>query len=144
MSSQSELAVYLAARYSRKLEIKEKSLELESLGINMTSRWLDEEASPGSNLKEVGDDFCREVAKQDIEDIDRADLVVLFSENPEEAFVRGGRHFEAGYAHGTKKPLIVLGPRENVFHYLNSVVLVDSWESLKANLVFLKQVKAIE
>ena len=139
--SQSELAVYLAARYSRKNEIREKAKELIDLGITVTSRWLEEKEDPNATMADVGDAFCLEVANQDIEDIDHSDLVVLFTENPEEAYVRGGRHFESGYAYGLKKPLIILGPRENVFHHLLNVPNVETWEELKANLKFLKQVK---
>lgn len=140
MSSQSKLAVYLAARFSRKNEIKEKAKELEALGINVTSRWLDETADPNSDLKEFDDDAHTEVAQVDIEDIDAADVLVLFTENPELGFKRGGRHFESGYAHGKGIPVVTLGPRENVFHYLKPIINIESWEDLKANLKFLKQV----
>jgi nucleoside 2-deoxyribosyltransferase len=137
------LSVYLAARYSRKEEIKQKAGELEQLGITVTSRWLEEKADPNTTMAVVGEEFCQFVANQDIEDIDRADVFILFSEDPEKAFVRGGRHFETGYAYGINKPIIVHGPKENVFHHLNRVVIVDNWEDLKANLVFLGKVKRI-
>jgi nucleoside 2-deoxyribosyltransferase len=139
-SSQSELAVYLAARFSRKDEIKEKAKELEAMGIHVTSRWLEESAVPNSNLNDASDEYLLNVALIDIQDIDSADLLILFTEDPKEAFVRGGRHFESGYAYGTKKPVLTLGPRENVFHYLENVINVENWEDLKANLKFLKQV----
>lgn len=144
MSSQSELAVYLAARYSRKLEIKEKAKELENIGIKVTSRWLEEKADPDSNLNDAPDSLNRTVAIQDIEDIDKADVLILFTEDPEKEYRRGGRHFESGYAYGIDKPIITLGPRENVFHYIEKVINVELWDELKANLKFLKQVKAWE
>lgn len=141
MSSQSELVVYLAARYSRKNEIREKAKELEALGIVVTSRWLEEKESPDATMADVGDAFCIDVAIQDIEDIDKADMLILFTENPELPFVRGGRHFESGYAYGIEKLVVTVGPKENVFHHLKEVVNVESWEALKDNLKFLKQVK---
>lgn len=140
MSSESELAVYLAARFSRKNEIKQKSLELDALGVKVTSRWLDE-ADHGGQLDSSSDEFNTAVAYQDIEDIDKSDLIVLFSENPKEPHVRGGRHFESGYAHGKGIPLIICGPKENVFHFMKEVIIVDTWEEVKANLKFLKQIK---
>lgn len=141
--SQSNLTVYLAARFSRKNEIKAKSLELIELGINVTSRWLDETADPNSDLKEFSDDLHTQVAQTDIEDIDNADLLVLFTEDPELAFKRGGRHFESGYAYGKGTPMVTVGPKENVFHHLPKILNVDTWEELKANLKFLAQVKLI-
>lgn len=136
-SPESELAVYLAARYSRKDEIREKAEELSALGIEITSRWLWEPPSETG----LGDESR---ARQDIEDMDKCKLFVLFSESPDEAFKRGGRHVETGYALGTKKPIIVVGPIENVFHHLRQIIKVSDWNELKANLKFLKQVNTIE
>lgn len=130
------LKVYLAARYSRKEEMSERAKELENLGISVTSRWLHEPASANGLGSE-------EAAQQDIEDIDTSDLVVLFTESPEEAYVRGGRHFESGYAFGKGKPLITCGPIENTFHHIRKVVNIPIWEDLKSNLVFLGKVKEI-
>src|SRR4029077_9900077 len=107
--SQSELAVYLAARYSRKNEIKEKAEELTNLGITVTSRWFNEAATESG----LGNE---NYGVQDIEDIDACDILILFSEDPKEAYPRGGRHFESGYAFGKGKPVIVIGPIENCFH----------------------------
>ncbi len=140
-SSQSELAVYLAARYSRKDEIKQKSLELIDMGINCTSRWLDEKCSPTTTMAETGDAFCLEVANTDIEDIDRADVLVLFTENPEIPFVRGGRHFESGYAYAKGIQTLTCGPKENVFHHLQKIANFDNWETIKEVLQTIKEIK---
>lgn len=129
------LKVYLAARYSRRNEIADKAKELAELGMEVTSKWYNEpENEEGLGNASYG--------QQDLDDIDNADLLVLFSENPDLPFKRGGRHFESGYAFGKGKAVVVLGPIENTFHWLNRVIKVDSWEELKANLKFLKQVKA--
>ncbi len=141
LSPESELAVYLAARYSRKDEIKQKSLELIDLGINCTSRWLDEKCSADSTMAKVGDEFCLEVAHQDIEDIDRAHVLVLFTEDPEKPFVRGGRHFEAGYAYGRGIQTFTIGYRENVFHYLPKITNIPDWETCKEILLTLKEIR---
>lgn len=143
-STQNKLAVYLAARYSRRDEIKQKAVELETLGITVTAQWLDESAAPTATLADIGEDYSTAVAKKDIYDIDRADVLVLFSEDPIVPHVRGGRHFETGYAYAKGKVTIVLGPKENVFHYLPNVIVRETWNELVANLTFLQQVKQFE
>lgn len=115
------MTVYLAARYSRKEEIKSKSLILKELGIGVTSNWLDEPAS--NNGLGSG-----KAAIQDIEDIQKADEFILFSESPTELHVRGGRHFETGYAYGIGKRITIVGPKENTFHFLKDITIFNTWE----------------
>lgn len=124
------MQVYLAGRYSQKEDIKVKARELESLGIEVTSSWLEEPHSPQVGLTELTPDLARFYAHQDLTDIYRADLVILFTVDPNTPTVRGGRHFESGFAHGLGRPLILCGPRENVFHYLPSVKQYDTWAEL--------------
>jgi hypothetical protein len=61
-----------------------------------------------------------------------ADIIILFSEKSGISH-RGGRHVEFGLAIGLKKRLIVIGPRENIFHCLPQVELFDSWEDFVDN-----------
>ena len=102
------LKVYLAGRYSLLKELKEESKKFEAAGIEITSRWLDN--------KEDGLSF-KDVAMLDIEDVDKADAVVLFSEPYGTMVSGGGRHVEFGYAMGRGKKLVVVGPLENIFHW---------------------------
>jgi len=41
---------------------------------------------------------------------------------------------EAGFAMGLGKTLMICGPRENIFHYLDEVHKFDTWEQLKETL----------
>lgn len=116
------MKVYLASRYSRRPEMKSISRVLEHNGIAVTSRWLDETISPGSQLSDVTPAFCLETALADLEDIRQADTMVFFSEDPTVGTPRGGRHFEMGYASGIGKRLVVIGGPENIFHYLPGVI----------------------
>lgn len=116
------MKVYLAARYSRKKEIKSLVPILLENGIHVTSRWLQESGSETAHLHEFTPKFCRQTAYIDLEDINEADTFVFFSEDPTIGTPRGGRHTEFGYALGMGKRLVVIGGEENIFHYLPQVV----------------------
>ena len=113
--------IYLAARFSEKEKMKAIRQYLQAYDCNVTSHWLDEEFPPNTTLDQVPNDFKVKTAQQDLEDIKIADLVILFTVDPTIPTVRGGRHFESGYAVGKGKPLWVVGPRENIFHWLPEV-----------------------
>jgi nucleoside 2-deoxyribosyltransferase len=113
--------VYLASQYARRDELCEHRAVLEPLGIEVTSRWLDEQEPLTGHMGDKPDAWYVHTANVDLEDVDRADAVIFFSENPRVGIPRGGRHVEFGYALGTKKPIYVVGPKENVFHYIEHV-----------------------
>jgi nucleoside 2-deoxyribosyltransferase len=121
---------YLAAGFSRKDEIAQKSIALKEVGIGVTSTWPWEDAAPKSTLAEVGDKYLLKHGSKDIKEIEAADGVILFTQDPLKPFVRGGRMHEFGYAHGKGKRLIVCGPRENIFHYLPNVEVFETFDEL--------------
>lgn len=116
------MKVYLAARYSRKKEIKALIPILLQYNIQTTSRWLDEPWEGTAQLTEFTPEFCRLTASIDLEDIDNADTFVFFSEDPLVGTPRGGRHVEFGYALSQGKRIVVIGRPENIFHYLPQIV----------------------
>lgn len=121
------MKVYLAARYSTKDQIAKYAEELRALGIEVTSTWLEEPHSPTSQLNELEGEQHTFYALNDLRDVDAADALVFFSVPPTQPMVRGGRHVEFGYALGKRLPIVVVGPKENIFHYLPSVRHVDTW-----------------
>ena len=123
------MKVYLAARYSRRDELREHKSILEKHGIEVTSRWLLENEPLDSKMGQHTEDFYVETANIDIEDIDVADAVVFFSEEPFVGTPRGGRHVEFGYAHAIGRPIYVIGPKENIFHYRDRVYNYENLES---------------
>ena|SRR5690348_4680388 len=125
------MKVYLASRFSRKEEMAKKVEELHDLNIEVTSRWLFENAPGNAKLKDYDDAYLLNTATVDIEDIEKADTFVLFSESPDEAFVRGGRHWETGYAYARNKRIIIVGPKENIFHYFPECTVVDNWKAAR-------------
>jgi nucleoside 2-deoxyribosyltransferase len=122
---------YVAARFSRGDELSGYRDELEKLGVEVTSRWLN-----GGHewVGTVDEDIPVEqqaiFAKEDLEDIDAAEVFICFTESPSSPYARGGRHVEFGYALAKKMPIVVVGHRENVFYCLPypQVAFVETWE----------------
>lgn len=124
------LKVYLAGPYQWKERIAKYRDELHGAGFECTSSWLDEQHNPNIKLHELLDAQHAEYALRDEEDIKRSDVFVLFAVPPDDPpIVRAGRHVEFGMARALGKKLIVIGGRENIFHYLPGVVNVKSWNN---------------
>lgn len=112
------MKIYLAAQYSQKHEIALKKQELQGLGFIVTSTWMEEPDDPNVSLKDVRHVVLAAYASRDVEEIDAADMLVLFTVDPDERTRRGGRHVEYGYALGRGKAVCIVGPQENIFHHL--------------------------
>lgn len=123
------MKVYIAGQYARRDEFAGYRTILEGLGITVTSRWLNEKGSLTGQMGDNSTEFYVETATVDLEDIDSADAIVFFAENPLVGVPRGGRHFEHGYAYGTGKPAFIIGPKENVFHYIGRNYHFDSFDA---------------
>lgn len=113
-------SVYLSAKFERRDELNGYRNELEAAGIEVTSRWLSD------STPELTDEAWRLLATKDVEDIGRASGLVLFSEAGHPG--GGGRHVEFGVALGLQKRMVVVGQPENLFHSLDAVEIVATWE----------------
>ena len=157
------MRVYIASVFADKDRVKARCEELNALGIGTTSRWASETAPHNCKITDKPVQYMRETAVFDIEDILAADVLVLTSPTDAEMvnltshqLGRGGRHFESGVVYGMMlaaeklygqragRQLVLLGRRENVFHFLDGteeaklyppVVQLDTWEEMKAYLV---------
>ena len=129
------MKIYLAARFSRKDELNGHADQLRATGHEVTSRWLTgaHEWSGVADNEIPAADQAR-FAREDIEDIDRADVIVCFTEAPHAGPARGGRHVEAGYALGIGKRILAVGWRENVFYALPQVEFFPAWDRALAAL----------
>jgi hypothetical protein len=116
---------YLAARYSRIAEMQAVRDDLLIAGHEVTSRWVD--GGHGAVDAELTDEQSRQFAHEDIRDIVAADCVINFTEAPRTGPTRGGRHVEYGMALVLGSRIIVVGHRENIFHYLPAVEFYPSW-----------------
>jgi hypothetical protein len=128
--------IYLAARYSRHLEMQGYSKRLADLGHRVTSRWPwagheEDEASESG----MGESFARNAAQIDLGDIAAAQIVINFTDGLGKGGAqRGGRHVEFGLSVALGKRVMLVGPRENVFHYLPQVEQFDSFNELLLDL----------
>ena len=133
------MKVYIASMFSDKDRVAARAEELAFLGIGCTSRWAHETIPHNVAMADCKDEYLRETAALDLDDILAADKVVLTVPEPKllvDATVasssRGGRHFESGFVYGLilaqvmdggrpTRELIVLGKPENVFHMLDGI-----------------------
>jgi nucleoside 2-deoxyribosyltransferase len=117
---------YLAARFSRRAELRDYRDALKALGHVVTSSWLDiAEEDPTAAVK------C---AKRDIADIRAADILVAFTEPERSPWTRGGRHYEAGCAFAVGKKLMLVGPVENIFYALPEWQKFSSFDDVLVEL----------
>jgi len=136
-------SVYLAARFDRRDQLRGYRAELNDMGIDVTSRWLDnhgmgerDDATNGVMIYTPAD--LARCALEDRADIADADVFVTITETPDVGYTSGGRHVEFGIALALEKPILIVGPVENVFHELAGpdieagVDQVESWDEAKA------------
>ena len=139
--------IYLAARYSRREELLRYKVDLEYLGHTVQARWLDgnhqlaDDGAPigdsGEKLVESGGDgdqraatLRAKFAQDDFDDVTGADIVISFTEAPRSKPHRGGRHVEFGIALALGARCLVVGHRENIFHWLQEVEFHADWTSV--------------
>lgn len=126
-------SVYLAGRYARRDELRAAADDLQGLGYEVTSRWLYVDASiPGRQL--VGSGRPSEIATMDLFDVRRASTCIAFTEPSEGPQGRGGRHVELGIALALQRRVILVGPREHVFHCLPGLEQYEDWASARQRL----------
>lgn len=130
---------YLAARYSRNAEMRKYRDQLHFLGHIVTSRWIDHHG--GDLLESIAQDKLNadpdgggHYAQVDVADLMAADVVISFTSAGGGG--KGGRHIEFGLGLALKKRMIIVGPRENIFHTLPEVTVYPTWDvqAIIANL----------
>ena len=139
------MVVYLAASWSRKDEIRLIADELNVFpNLVVKARWLFE-VPP----KIYDDEFRRQRAEMDVEDVQYADVLIRFSDDLNREMVpaylaTGARMFEMGFAYAQGKQIIVVGGHQPIFDYLSNIKHVSSVEELKEFLKKLTQHKLNE
>lgn len=117
--------------------------EIEGMGYKCVSGWLDETPLPGAPELQggyllpndiEGVEHFKDLSIRDLTDVCHCDVLISFTET-EHRYHRGARHVEMGIAIATKKELWVVGPRENVFHYLPWVRHFENWEQCRERLI---------
>ena len=127
---------YISAQFGRQEEARQVADQVtRATGWECTASWLT--VNPAEDEAAHTDPtVMRDAAWNDLSDIGRADVMFCLTEDltPHKSYsrdftgppvhrlvradvARGGRHVEVGYAI-TRIPVIIIGPRENVFHGL--------------------------
>lgn len=140
------MRIYLAARYSRRLELCGYREQLRSIGHTVDAVWLNGEhqiSDHGTPIGESGEALVegddgsttgraaalrQKFAREDYRDVIMSDLLIAFTEPPRSNASRGGRHVELGIALGTMKRVWIVGPRENIFCWLEDVRQFDTFD----------------
>ena len=130
------MKIYLASRYSRYKEMQKVRDELKKMGFKITSRWIEgnhQISNEGLSIEAEENERIR-FADEDIKDLNKADIVICFTEKPRTTRSRGGRHVEMGMAIAWEKKIYVVGYRENVFCCLSEIVFCKNYEDLEIKL----------
>lgn len=109
LNKMEKINIYLAAKYSRRKEMENYAKILSVKGYNITSTWVYGEEEGKSS---------RDIAILDYMDLRKANVCICFNEPYGSENIAGARHTEFGFAWLFKKHIILVGEREQIFHYL--------------------------
>lgn len=117
------MRIYLAARYDQHGLMLVYAGKLESAGHQVTSRWIRQatgDMPDGCTVELMNQrpSECAPHAQTDMDDIRRSNVLVCFTEWPSST---GGRHVEFGYALALGIRIVIVGPREHIFHTIPQV-----------------------
>ena len=128
------MRAYIASRFDRKSEIKEFSLEVIALGVEVTSRWLDK--APMPHGKDERAQFLIDTAAMDRDDVKSADVLVRFSDDLSTPTIparwgTASRMEETGMAYAWGKRIVIVGGKQSLFdHFAERIQLKDKNELL--------------
>ena len=136
--------IYLSAPFARREELLAYAEELAREGHNITSQWIHGDAylipwehrqhwTSDLGTDDEVDPHAQPIALQDYTDLLNANTIVFFSEKPSEPQPRGSRHVEFGIALQRDMEILVIGPRENLFHTMPGVRHWATWSDFQAN-----------
>jgi len=120
---------YLASSYANQIQMQKYARQLRALGYEVTSRWIYGHAIPDSAANP--DALKQRFAREDQTDLYECSHVLNFTGVK---IGRGGRHVEFGIGLEMNKTMIIIGPKENVFHSLREVEQYPDWESFLEEL----------
>lgn len=130
------MKIYIAHNYAAREVLPQAIAHLNSLGHEVTSRWITDDAHEGNNAT---------TAQMDLDDIDRADALLFFTDNHGERPGKG-KYVEMGYAIGWRRLYVTGSVRELVtkkiflygkdqstcvFYHLPCCIHITSLEEIK-------------
>ena len=134
--------IYLSAPYGRRDEMVPYAEELRNAGNLITSNWIygDHDLVDPEHRRhwttdlgtdDAVDPEAQPIAIEDYRTLVEATTIVFFSEKPSNPTPRGSRHVEFGIALSLDMEILVIGPRENLFHTMPGVQHWPTWEKFK-------------
>lgn len=125
------MRIYLAARYSRYPEMQLYAKDLQALGHVVTSRWIWGSHELPTDVTAWSDTDAQRLAQEDWQDLAAASCCISFTEAPGhgQGRARGGRHVELGLSLAWAKRCVIVGHRENTFHWLPAIEYFTTWEA---------------
>lgn len=119
------MKVYLAAQYEYRKTLRPLAEAMQLLGHTVTSNWIWSEAT---RAQEEGDPaLARDVACKNVQDLQEADTLLVFTDRVGDRAVGGGRFFELGLAWAYGHEIIVIGEPEMVFHHLPDITFYPTY-----------------
>ena len=131
-SSRRHMTIFIAAPWDDKKIAKEAAEKFRAAGIDVTSRWIDQPDTDDP-------DELHKDALRDIEDIVDSHMLVLINWQSR-GHETSGKAVETGIAIALWKPVVVVGLRTNIYHWLNMPVVdtveeaiteVQRWEPVR-------------
>lgn len=118
------MKLYIAGPFADRALMPAIATQCEAAGHAITERWWDHEDYPGSTYPSNTDDpFYEERAVADFLGVIGADAIIVLNSSKSE-----GKAVETGIALPFFKPVMLVGVRTNLFHYLPNVYPVGSVE----------------
>jgi nucleoside 2-deoxyribosyltransferase len=120
------MKIYLAAPWIHKEQARAAAEQIEAAGHTITKRWWEHREVPGYLTADTThDDELVQQAVEDVEGVFNADAFVVLTTAPSE-----GKSVETGLALAWGMPIIVVGQKTNLFHYLlNEALVVETIEA---------------
>lgn len=117
------MRVYVACPWKHKHAAVATAQLLRAEGHEVTSRWHDIASnSVDSSGHDAPFEVCKQEAYNDITDVMLADIVLVLNIERSE-----GKAVEQGIAIARGIPILLVGTRSNVFHYVDSVTVVSTY-----------------
>jgi hypothetical protein len=125
-----EMKFYLASIFRDRPRMLDVTTDLVLLGHRVTARWIHHppDVQPMDSRYDL-----HEKAVEDLDDVDKAKGLILFTDDVDGHKGGGGRHVEFGFALAKGKQLYVVGPVTSVFHHLKVICKrTDTWSEMLA------------
>ena len=116
------MKIYLSASLSKAFLMKRVRSDLEAVGHEITSRWIDRIPV---ELNEENKGILHGHCTEDLADIVLSQSIIIFSNNGEP--FRGGRFVEFGFSIAQNIPIYLIGKPENAFFYTSFVTIFPDY-----------------